>query len=331
MGIINWFKPTPTNEHRFCQENLSPFLDRQMDSRGRSRVEKHLQECAECRAELESLRQTVALLRTAPMHKPPRSFFIPLSEGARQKTAQRYRLVYGYLQAATAVAMVLMVLVVSGDALLRFGGMAARQATPAVEVMSGRGGGDEPSGESRIAAAPIAPQATPAALTEPQDTVAMAAEDTSPPDVEGQTAKANALPSQTFARPAAAPPLPTPTAKAAQAESATESTPPPVAFGAPTAEPAPTALPPGAIASPTAEPAPTALPPVAIALPTSEPAPPPMRGTDQAEPVSAPPRGMWALLETARPLLPWLELALSGLIVALLAAILLVRRRGHAA
>ncbi|MDQ3803940.1 MAG: zf-HC2 domain-containing protein, partial [Acidobacteriota bacterium] len=44
-----------------CRPLLSPYLDRELDERGRARVEAHLVRCAACRAECEELRAAAAV------------------------------------------------------------------------------------------------------------------------------------------------------------------------------------------------------------------------------------------------------------------------------
>lgn len=225
--MFGWIKRSRKTEHEFCQENLSPFLDRQLSPREQSRVTRHIQECAECRADLQSLRQTVALMRAMPAVKPPRTFFIPASEGVRQRQVQRNRLAYGYLQFATAVATVLLVLVVSGDALLRFG--VARPATeevaPTREIATLYEGARAPEAVSTSVVelqAPL-PEATAFGVGLPSSgeatAVTMLAQPAPPSEIsqteaapsvkDSQELAQKAVPSQTFGRPAGAPPLPT--------------------------------------------------------------------------------------------------------------------------
>ncbi len=77
------------NEHEYAQENLSAYLDGELDAREKNRVEKHLQECTICQRELAGLRQTVALLRLVPEVPLSRSFLVPLSEGRPQPVRVR--------------------------------------------------------------------------------------------------------------------------------------------------------------------------------------------------------------------------------------------------
>lgn len=93
-------------------ELLSSFLDNQVGPAERARVESHLHDCAACRAELESLRRTVAVVQALPRVPVPRA--LTLSEakvGIRQPAARSAwfgGLVRG-LGAVTAVALVVVV------------------------------------------------------------------------------------------------------------------------------------------------------------------------------------------------------------------------------
>ena len=67
-------------EHDWEQqrEQLSALLDNELDEQERAELETHLPTCVECRAELESLRRTKALVRALPQPALPRSFALPL-------------------------------------------------------------------------------------------------------------------------------------------------------------------------------------------------------------------------------------------------------------
>lgn len=67
-------------EHNWDQqrEQLSALLDNELDEQERAELTAHLSTCAECRAELESLRRTSALVRALPEPALPRSFVLPL-------------------------------------------------------------------------------------------------------------------------------------------------------------------------------------------------------------------------------------------------------------
>ncbi|HUX88107.1 MAG TPA: zf-HC2 domain-containing protein [Chloroflexota bacterium] len=65
-------------------EMLSEYLDGQLDEATRQRVEAHLVTCADCRADYETLRQTVRVLRQLPMRAVPRGFAITASAPPRR-------------------------------------------------------------------------------------------------------------------------------------------------------------------------------------------------------------------------------------------------------
>jgi len=117
-------------DHRFAQANLSAYLDGEVTGDQKRRLERHLAVCAECREELASLRDTVMLLRQAPLRPVPRSFALPMELQAEQARNRRWNLTYSYLRGATAVATFLLVLLVSGDALIGMGAIPIPDAAP---------------------------------------------------------------------------------------------------------------------------------------------------------------------------------------------------------
>ncbi|MBC7233364.1 MAG: zf-HC2 domain-containing protein [Chloroflexi bacterium] len=323
--MFHWIKRWTKTEHEFCQEELSAFLDGALTPRERRRVEKHLEQCAACRRDLASLQQTVALLRAAPMVKPPRSFLLPASERARQRQWQRTRLAYGYLRVATAMATVLLVLVISGDALLRFAAVAPARPMPvAAPELSTLQAEPTPMEQVRLLAAPSpaisppveTPAGTPFTVSEavpeqsPEPTafavlVPFTAGETVPQETEvttdSQALGAKAMPSQTFARSAGAPALPTASPEATMIASPSAEAEQPTVVGAlesaalPEVTPVPTdtsALPalmaettitpvvPPAVPELTATP----VPPAAVPEPTATPVPP----TATPEPTATP-------------------------------------------
>lgn len=71
-------------------ELLSAYLDQQASPAERAYVDAHLQQCAECRAELESLRRTVFLLQALPRVPVPRAFTLSEAQvGIRRPDASR--------------------------------------------------------------------------------------------------------------------------------------------------------------------------------------------------------------------------------------------------
>ncbi len=50
-------------DHRWTQEHLSSYIDRELDPGGRTRVDRHTERCPECRRALATLKRTVQALR----------------------------------------------------------------------------------------------------------------------------------------------------------------------------------------------------------------------------------------------------------------------------
>jgi len=97
-----------------CQQlrgMLSPYIDGELSSPEKARVERHIEGCDACRRELEMLRGTVGLLQRAPVVAAPRSFTIAATAPRRRPVA------WGALRAATAVAVLVLAFVFIGDAL----------------------------------------------------------------------------------------------------------------------------------------------------------------------------------------------------------------------
>ncbi len=67
--MMLWF-----DRHRRLRDQLSAYIDGELDSPAAQRLESHLAECERCRLELEQLRATVSGLQDLPELEPPRSF-----------------------------------------------------------------------------------------------------------------------------------------------------------------------------------------------------------------------------------------------------------------
>ena len=107
-------------EHRRIMEMLSVYLDGELPSRDRARVEEHLAECADCTWEMETLRQTVDLVGQLPKVPVPRAFTIHEIPRPGRIGLFQARWAYTYLKGATALAAALLVLVLAGDVLFQF-------------------------------------------------------------------------------------------------------------------------------------------------------------------------------------------------------------------
>jgi hypothetical protein len=94
------------------REELSAYVDDELSPGDRGVVESHIEGCAACQQELESLRATVDLLNRAPVVEPPRSYAL---DEATRPVSPDYAWVFGVLRVATAVAVVLLALVFVAD------------------------------------------------------------------------------------------------------------------------------------------------------------------------------------------------------------------------
>jgi len=290
--MFDFVKRWAKTQHELCQGDLSAFLDGRLTPKEHSRVERHLEECAVCRADLQALRQTVALLHAMPVMKLPRSFLISAGEAIRQRQVQRRRLAYAYLRAATAVATVLLVLVVSGDVTLRY--QAARPAPrvsrlrPAATTMLVETAAVEKGQEAWMQPSPelptiVAPAESFGASEAEQTEAAQEA-------LDAQSSEVRAVPSKAFATAEGSPVAPT---------------------AAPTATPRPTSTP---------------VPPTpAVSVPSPQPAVGEVQDRGQLPPSL--PSGPWAFLDVLRGFLPWIELALALAVALLLATTLWLHRR----
>jgi len=107
-------------EHRRIREMLSVYIDGELPSKDRARVKEHLAECADCTWELETLRQTVDLVGQFAKVPVPRAFTIHEMPRPRRVSLFQARWAYTYLRGATALVAALLILVLAGDALFQF-------------------------------------------------------------------------------------------------------------------------------------------------------------------------------------------------------------------
>ena len=109
--------------HRRFSGLLSPYIDSRLDDAQVRMLEQHLTTCAPCQEELQTLRDTVGLLRSLPRTVPGRSFV--LSERPAHLPATPAYL-WG-MRAATSAAALALVLLFAGD----LTGTFSRDVTPA--------------------------------------------------------------------------------------------------------------------------------------------------------------------------------------------------------
>ena len=99
-------------------ETLTEYLDGRLRSQTRERLERVMAGCADCRLEMESLRDTVAMLRQLPVMAPRRSFIMSAPPQVATQAVQRARPIspfrvpqWAYAGAASVAALALAVLV----------------------------------------------------------------------------------------------------------------------------------------------------------------------------------------------------------------------------
>lgn len=154
-------------DHKYALENLSAYLDGELAVGERARVEAHLRRCVACQRELQSLRQTALLLRYAPRHAVPRSFALPASASRAQARYRGWQVGYGVLRTASVAVALMLVMLLSTDALFSSGLVAMpthavrTEQTRLVDVQA----------EDDMAAAPAA-ASQPGAMQQPLPTLA---------------------------------------------------------------------------------------------------------------------------------------------------------------
>lgn len=67
----------PSDVNEPALEELSAYLDHELESDAQARVAEHIAGCQDCQARLDGLRQTTYAVRALPMETPPRAFTIP--------------------------------------------------------------------------------------------------------------------------------------------------------------------------------------------------------------------------------------------------------------
>ena len=96
------------------EEMLSAYLDGRLISAERDAVKYHLRTCNDCRRELDSLETTLDLLHRLPLIAAPRAFTLTGAQGKREWVPYRIPSV-NRLRVATAAAMILLAVLVTGD------------------------------------------------------------------------------------------------------------------------------------------------------------------------------------------------------------------------
>lgn len=139
------FRGQPKSKPEQRDELLSAYLDGELSTSARARLEAQLASDPALRAELDVLRRTVAMVRDLPSIPAPHNFILPRTTAARPRHPLRAKPVRRswaapLLSAATAVVSLLFVAVLAGDLLLfGVGGMASPPpAEPMVQLEAPR-------------------------------------------------------------------------------------------------------------------------------------------------------------------------------------------------
>lgn len=104
-----WFKDLRKTQCDLARELLSPYIDGELGSEERQRVDSHLESCQSCREELDSIRKTISLVQSIPVIEPRRSFAITET---KKKTWDKGLKAFS---AATVLVAVFLLVVFIGD------------------------------------------------------------------------------------------------------------------------------------------------------------------------------------------------------------------------
>lgn len=324
-------------------ERLSAYLDGQVTLQERRQVESHLRTCPQCAWELESLRRTVSLLRQVRQVAVPRPLTLREVDVRPARAPQRTWFL-PYLQGATALVSLLLVILVVGDLFLGLGRApeARPLAYPALGVVATQPV-EVPLTPAPLAAEPTAEIAlvrVPTAVETPVEE-AMPMEEGVPKAAEGGEVapSGEALGGEAEAMGSPSPPpavralgeltMPwSPEDVGGMGGLATVGPPteegPVAALAAETPIPTPT---------PTAEPSPTPTPvPLAMApeVPTATPEAAPLSAVSTPSPMPFPAPAGEAARAAPAPWVPWVRLAELGLLgtALVLGGLTLLLRRG---
>ncbi|MFQ6000946.1 MAG: anti-sigma factor family protein [Anaerolineae bacterium] len=169
------FKRFKRSEHERVEELLSAYIDGELSVEKATLVEKHLRECSACTQDLETLRQTVNLVRQLPAVSPPRSFTISHLVVPERPWAWGYV----YLKGATALAALLLIVLLAGDLGLQYL-WAPRMAVPAPAPMALEATVEAPEAEIEVPASPAREALDQMEAQKVEETVTPAAEATPP-------------------------------------------------------------------------------------------------------------------------------------------------------
>ncbi|MEA3459970.1 MAG: zf-HC2 domain-containing protein, partial [Chloroflexota bacterium] len=117
--MFHFLRKRAKSEHQRVRGMLSAYIDGELSPEERALVEAHLAECESCARNLRTLRRTVELLGELPAVHAPRSFAISPAQPVKPRVKPWAKgWAYTHLRSATALAAVLLVIVLAGDVFL---------------------------------------------------------------------------------------------------------------------------------------------------------------------------------------------------------------------
>ncbi|MCE2462921.1 MAG: zf-HC2 domain-containing protein [Dehalococcoidia bacterium] len=166
------------NRAHISLETLSEYIDGRLSSGEHEKVERHLEGCYGCSAELESLRSTVSLLRRTPMRNPRRVYTLAEAPPLPSMPWKARVPVWAYGTAASVV-IALFALVLSADLSGSLAGDESGLRAPDQEQASPAASERSELMSDSEAAKPVAVPA-PTTTSEPQPTAMVAAPTSTP-------------------------------------------------------------------------------------------------------------------------------------------------------
>ena len=127
-------------------EELSAYLDHELDDGTRARVAEHVAGCADCKLRLDGLRQTAYAIRALPMETPPRTFTVPATSRRSVRWAPA-----GWIGGVAAA----MLIIVVGVTHVPFHGPGGAASTGTVSGGLGQGAGSFAQGAPYRQVAPL--------------------------------------------------------------------------------------------------------------------------------------------------------------------------------
>jgi anti-sigma factor RsiW len=155
-----------------CREQLSAYLDKELQERQRLAFELHVQTCQDCAALVDSTRRAVHALADMPAVEPPPDFIARLNQRLDREDERRstrkswFPLPWSYLlrgAATVAVVCIAVVLVSKFREIPVPAGQSVRQATAPAQADKSQAAGPAPAPAARSGGAHVAKLAAPRA------------------------------------------------------------------------------------------------------------------------------------------------------------------------